>query len=242
VITTFLATAVGVLSWGFNATYRNRTVAEYNTDYVSFLIIGILVASVVLSLGQGLSRRIRPWTMETILMTGLRTPTFILGTVLWTYLLSAILFVPQLLVGIYWFKAHLVVNFLSLVVSVLISSFIVFSLSMIATGFRLVTKVNDPITWGLNVAQQLLSGMTFPVSHLNDYVPGLSTVSWLLPYTWIYHITRLAALTGGSLTDPSVAWSFLAATIFAMALFPLALYLFRWSLRRAKRDGTLGWY
>jgi ABC-type multidrug transport system permease subunit len=241
-ITTILAAGVGLASWGLNASYRNVTVPDYNTDFVSFLVVGVMVGGIILSLGAGLDRRIKPWTIETLLMTGIRTPTFVLGAVTWTYILAAILFIPQVLISIFVFQASFSVDIISLAVAVVISSAIIFSLSMIATGLRLVTKVNDPITWGLAVASQMLSGMTFPVSHLNDYIPGLSTVSWFLPQTWVYHIIRLASLTDGSLLDSSVALSFLGALVYAILLIPLALWVFHWGLNRAKRDGTLGWY
>ena len=242
VLTTVLAAAVGLASWGLNASYRDVPVPEYNTDFVSFIVVGVLIGSIVLSLGAGLDRRIKPWTVETLLMTGVNTPTFVLGTVTWTYVLSVILFVPQLVVSIVVFHTQYNVDPVSLLVAIAISSIIILGLSMIATGLRLVTKVNDPITWGLAVASQILSGMTFPVSHLDSYISGLSTVSWFLPQTWIYHIIRLASLTNASLLDPGVALSFLAAGLFALLLLPLGIYVFRWGLKRAKRDGTLGWY
>jgi ABC-type multidrug transport system permease subunit len=241
-ITTVLASAVGLASWGFNATYRDVPVPQYNTDFVSFLVVGILVGNIMMSLSSGLDRRIKPWTIETILMTGMRTPTFVLGTVAWTYTLAVILFVPQLILSIYVFNAHFSVNPLSLIVAVMITSIIILSLSMIATGLRLVTKVTDPVTWGLTIAQQLLSGMAFPVSHLDNYLPGLSNVSWLLPQTWIYHIIRLSSLTDASLLNPGVAVSFLISALIAALLAPLSLYIFRWGMRRAKIEGTLGWY
>src|SRR5712692_559204 len=241
-VTTILAAGVSLASWGFNASYRNVGVPEYNTDFVSFLVVGILVGSIVLSLGAGLDRRIKPWTVETLLMTGVRTPTFVLGAVTWTYILAGILFVPQILLSIYVFRASFSVNVISLVLAIAISSSMIFSLSMIATGLRLVTKVNDPITWGLAVASQVLSGMSFPISHLDNYVPGLSIFSWGLPQTWIYHIIRLASLTDGSLTNPAVSLSFLGALVYALLLLPLGVRVFRWGLNRAKRDGTLGWY
>ncbi len=78
---------------------------QYNTDYVSFLIVGILVTNLVLPLGSGVQKQLNPWTLETILMTGIKTPTFVLGTSLWTYILSVILFIPQLYLGIYVFGA-----------------------------------------------------------------------------------------------------------------------------------------
>jgi ABC-type multidrug transport system permease subunit len=175
-------------------------------------------------------------------MTGIKTPTFILGSTLWTYILSVVLFIPQLYLGIYVFKAVLVVNFISLAIAILISGLIIFCLAMISTGIRIVTKVTDPITWGLAMAASLLSGMTYPVSQLNNYIPGLSTVSWILPQTWIYHIVRLSSLEAGSLLDPGIAEAFLATLAYALVLIPISLYIYRWGLNRAKKDGTLGWY
>ncbi|MDA4126140.1 MAG: ABC transporter permease, partial [Thaumarchaeota archaeon] len=183
---------------------------------------------------------INPFTLETILMAGLRTPTFILGTVLWPYIFSVILFIPQLVVGIVYFHANLLVNPISFVLAMAISSVIVFSLAMVSTAFRIVTKTSDPVSWGLTIAANLFSGITFPVQHLNDYVPGLSNISWILPQTWVYHIVRLSTLENASLLDPGVALSFGIAALFGVILLPLSYYVFRWGLTRAKRDGTLG--
>jgi ABC-type multidrug transport system permease subunit len=242
ILTTVASSIVGIAAWGVNADYRNILVPEYHTDYVSFLIVGILVTNLILPLGTGVQKQLNPWTLETILMTGIKTPTFILGSTLWTYILSVILFIPQLYLGIYVFKAVLVVNFISLALAIVISGLIVFCLAMISTGIRIVTKVTDPITWGLAMAASLLSGMTYPVSQLNNYIPGLSTVSWILPQTWIYHIVRLSSLEAGSLLDPGVAEAFLATLAYALVLIPISLYVYRWGLNRAKKDGTLGWY
>ena len=242
IITTVATSVIGVAAWGVNADYRNIAVPQYNTDYVSFLIVGILVTNLILPLGSGVQKQLNPWTLETILMTGLNTPTFVLGTSLWTYILSVVLFIPQLYLGIYVFGAHLVVNYVSLVVSVMISSLIIFCLAMISTGIRIVTKVTDPVTWGLAVAATLLSGLTYPVSQLNNYLPGLSTVSWLLPQTWIYHIVRLSTLESGSLLNLQIAIPFLITAAYAVVLVPVAIVVYRWGLNRAKKDGTLGWY
>lgn len=239
-VISILAAAIGIISWGLNSTYVNRAVPEYNTDYVSFLIIGILISSLILPLQQGVQSRISPWTLESILMTGLKTPTFILGTVIWPYILSVILFIPQLILGVAYFHAHLIVDPLSFALSLLISASIIFSLAIVSTAFRIVTKTSDPVTWALNVAASVLSGMTFPIDHLNDYVPGLSTVSWFLPQTWVYHIVRLSTLEGASIFDPSVAEAFGVAAAFGIVLLPISFQVFRWGLRRAKRDGTLG--
>lgn len=239
-IVTILGGVLGIISWGLNSTYVNRPVAEYNTNYISFLIVGILISSLILPLQQGIQNRISPFTLETILMTGIRTPTFVLGIVMWPYILSVVLFIPQLVIAIVYFKAHLIINPLSFVLALVISSSIVFSLAMISTAFRIVTKTSDPITWGLNVAASILSGMTYPVQYLNNFLPGLSYLSWLIPQTWVYHIVRLATLTGASIFNPQVGVTYLTASLFGVVLLFLSYRIFRWGIRRAKREGSLG--
>lgn len=240
--TTIIGGLLGVATWGFTATFNTALVPEYNTDYVSFLIVGILVTNLILPLGTGVQKQLNPWTLETILMTGLKTPTFVLGTSLWTYIVSVLLFIPEIFVGITVFHAVLVVNYVSLVVAVVISSLIIFCLAVISTGIRMVTKVTDPVTWGIAVAASLLAGATYPIQHLDTVASGLSTFSWILPQTWIYHIVRLSTLEGGSLLDPSIALPFLITLGYAIALVPIAVYVYRWGISRAKKDGTLGWF
>jgi len=240
-ITGILGSVLGIASWGLNSTFVNRAVPEYNTDYVSFLMTGILISNLILPLGYGVSK-LNPQTIENILMTGMSTPTFVLGGLMWTYVFSMIFFVPQFLIGVYVFGAHLYTNIVSLIVAMIISSMIVLSFSIISTGMRIVTKVNDPFTWAIGVMSSIFSGMTFPIDHLNNFLPGLSNVSWALPATWIYHIIRLSTLENASLTEPSVALAFLITLCYALVLIPTSIWVFQWGLRRAKQDGSLGQY
>jgi hypothetical protein len=239
-VLSILGGVLGIISWGLSSTYVNKPVTQYNTDYVSFLIVGILISSLILPLQAGVQSRINPFTLETIVMAGLKTPTFIVGTVVWPYTFSVLLFIPQLIIGVTYFHAHLIVNPISFVLALLISSGIIFALAMISTAFRIVTKSSDPVTWALSVAGSLFSGISFPVQWLNNFVPGLSNVSWLLPQTWVYHIVRLSTLENASILNPSVATAFLVAAIFSAILLPISFITFRWGLNRAKRDGSLG--
>ena len=116
---TLAGTLLGVVSWGLSATYRNRAVTyglftQYNTDYVSFLVTGIIIANLIMPLGQGVSKGLNPQTLENVLMSGMSTPTFVLGQVLWSYILSVIFLFPQLFVGVYFFGAQLNINYISL--------------------------------------------------------------------------------------------------------------------------------
>ncbi|MDA4126822.1 MAG: hypothetical protein OK452_06440, partial [Thaumarchaeota archaeon] len=58
--TSLIGGVLGIITWGLSATFVNRQVPQYNTDYVSFLIIGILISSLILPLSQGVQASINP--------------------------------------------------------------------------------------------------------------------------------------------------------------------------------------
>jgi ABC-2 type transport system permease protein len=244
VVTQLINVFIGIISWGIGATYVQKPVTEmYNSDYISFLVVGIAISNLVLPLAQGIERQLNPWTLETVLMTGIKTPVFVIGNIMWTYIFSVFTFIPYILIGIYFFGAKLNINIPCVIFAFIISAAILVGLSMISTGFRVVTKASDPITWSLNVLQNLLSGVSFPVLYLNTiFFPGFSTLSWFIPQTWVYHLWRLAMLTNPSILDLNTALEFVKGAAFASILLPLGYRVLRWGIVRSKREGTLGWY
>jgi hypothetical protein len=192
---------------------------------------------------QGVERQLNPWTLETILMTDISTPIFVIGNISWSYLFSVLTFIPYLLIGTSLFHAKLNVNILATVTAFIISAAILMGIAMISTGVRIVTKSTDPITWALNILQNLFAGVAFPVTYLNTiFFPGVSTISWFLPQTWVYHLCRLSMLTDSSLTDPKVLVEFLKGSLFAIILLPVGYKLLWWGIAKSKKEGTLGWY
>jgi len=243
-ITQIVGILIGVFSWGIGAAYVQKPVQEmYGSDYVSFLLVGMAVSNLIMPLVLGVQNQLNPWTIETIMMTGVSTPIFVLGNIMWTYIFSIISFIPYLVIGTSYFHATIEPNIVAIALALIISAAIMMGLSMISTGLRILTKSTDPITWAINVLQSLFAGVAFPVVYLNTILfPGASTISWFLPQTWVYHLCRLAMLTNPSLADPSVITDFLMGTVFAVVLLPLGYKVFWWGVNRSKREGTLGWY
>ncbi len=243
-ITQLINIFIGVFSWGVAATYVQRPVQEmYNSDYISFLIAGVAISNLIMPIVQGVERELNPWTLETILMTDISTPVFVIGNISWRYIFSVLTFVPYLLIGTTLFHAQLYPNILAVVIAFIISAAILMGLAMISTGVRIVTKSTDPITWVLNILQNLFAGVSFPVVFLDTiFFPGASTISWFLPQTWVYHLCRLSMLTNPSLLDPAIMLEFLKGSIFAIVLLPAGYKLLWWGIDRSKKEGTLGWY
>jgi len=243
-ITGLINVVIGVFSWGIRATYLKKPVQEmYGTDYVSFLVVGVCVSNLIMPLVRGVERQLNPWTLETILMTDISTPVFVIGNVMWSYVFSIITFVPYILIGIHVFHARLNLNIASAIVAFAVSAAILMGLAMVSTGLRIVIKTQDPVTWALDVLENLFAGQAFPVTYLDTiFFPGASTISWFLPQTWVLHLCRLSMLTNPSLLNPAIQIQFLAGTVFAVILFPVGYKIFRWGVARSKKEGTLGWY
>ena len=235
---------IGVFAWGVGASYVQKPVAEmYNSDYVSFLIVGVAIGNLVMPLVQGVERQLNPWTLETVLMTGISIPVFVIGNIAWNYIFSVFTFIPYLLIGSYVFHAQLNVNLLSTILAFLISAAIMMSMAFISTGLRIVTKSTDPITWAINILQSLFAGVAFPVIYLDQiFFNGASNISWFLPQTWVYHLSRLSMLNNASLSDPKVLLDFGKGLLFAIVLLPIGYRTLRWGVARSKKEGTLGWY
>ena len=235
---------IGVFSWGVAAKYVQKPVTEmYNSDYVSFLVVGIAIGNLVMPLVQGVERQLNPWTLETVLMTGISIPVFVIGNIAWNYIFSVLTFIPYLLIGTSFFGARLNVNVPSTILAFIISAAIMLSMAFISTGLRIVTKSTDPITWAINILQNLFAGVAFPVVFLNQiFFQGASSISWFLPQTWVYHLCRLAMLNNASLTDPKVLLDFAKGSLFAIILLPVGYRVLRWGVARSKKEGTLGWY
>lgn len=176
-------------------------------------------------------------------MTNLSTTVFVIGNVMWNYLFSIITFIPYLVIGVVVFGAKLNMNPIAIILAFLISAAILMGLAMVSSGLRIVTKSTDPITWAINVLQNLFSGIAFPVVYLDTiFFPGVSTFSWFLPQTWVYHLCRLSMLTNPNLLDPVIAIQYLQGLAFALILFPVGYKIFNWGVNRAKSEGTLGHY
>ncbi len=244
VITQIINIFIGVFSWGVAATYVQRPVQEmYNSDYISFLVAGVAISNLIMPIVQGVQRELNPWTLETILMTDISTPVFVIGNISWRYIFSVLTFIPYIIIGTTLFHAKLNIDPTAAVLAFIISAAILLGLAMISTGIRIVTKSTDPITWAINILQNLFAGVSFPVVFLDTiFFPGVSTISWFLPQTWVYHLCRLAILTNPSFTDPDIIMEFVKGSVFAVILLPVGYKLLWWGIARSKKEGTLGWY
>jgi len=220
----------------------SSSLKPYGGDYFSFVLIGIAFYSYLGVSMKSLSETIREGqmlgTLEALLVTQTEIPTIIISSSLYSFIWASLKVAVYLLLGVYAFGVDIGSANLAGAVIVLILTIISFgSLGIISASFVMVLKRGDPVSWIFSSVSGLLGGLYYPVSVLPDW---LQRFSYLLPVTYALEGMRMAVLQGHSLSDllPNI----LALTVFSIIMLPLSLLIFRFAVRKAKKDGSLTQY
>jgi len=215
------------------------SLARYETDYFSFVLIGVSMAS-FLDAGLRLSERLRTamaeGSLEMMFAYPVRPLWILILPVVWDLWFETLKVTTMLVIGAFLLGADLSqANFLAggLVLLFTMSAFGVFGILSVA--LILLIKRGDPIKWAFEHTTAILAGAYFPVEILPAW---LVWVSKLLPMTYAYHALRMTLLAGASLAE--VWHEVLILALFSIAGLPIAAYLCELAVVKAKRAGLLG--
>lgn len=215
----------------------NSAVAEYGSDYFSFVLIGIAASNFIDMAQNRFANVLRDMqttgTIEVLFSSRTKLSAIIVGSSMWGYINSFLNVIVHFIFGILIFNAHIEINFT--VIFVLLLNILCFqAIGIIAGSMTIIYKKGDPLTWVFGSLSALLAGTLYPISVLPQ---GLQHIAELLPLTHGLRAIRLAALKGYSLS--MLQGDLLFLIIFAAIAFPLSLKLFKYALKKARRDGSL---
>jgi ABC-2 type transport system permease protein len=214
----------------------------YGGEYFPFVLIGIAFAGYQrVGLGAFISS-IREeemmGTLESMLTTPARFSILIISSSLWKFIYATVQVFFYILLGVILFDLDLQnANFLSgfIVLILMIISFS--SIGILSASLIIVIKKAYMLNSLVNNMSALLSGVFFPVALLPDW---LKIFSYMFPITYSLKAMRHALFQGYTLTNllPEVT----ALIIFSIIMLPLSLFSFRYAVKKAKVDGSLGHY
>lgn len=206
--------------------------------YFSYVALGVVVLRMVqtalTSFATKLSTEQTTGTFETLLAEPISPTVVVLGTASFELLRAlATGAVTMLVAALFGLRFDVGVGSLvGLVVGLpaLVATFAAVGVTLGATA--VVVKQVNALLGLATAALGLLAGAYFPI----ELLPGpLRVIGNLLPFTWGIDVLRAALLRGELAVDR------LALLVgFAVVALPLSLWLFRRSLDRARRAGTLG--
>jgi len=219
-----------------------EAVTPFAQDYFSFVLLGLAFYDYQSTATSAFARSLYQGqvmgTLETLLVTETSLVTIVLASSLYAFVATTLRLGVYLLLGILLFGVPLAgANWGAAVVLLALAMAAFSAFGFFSACFVLLFKKGDPVSWILLGASGVLGGVLYPVSSLP---PWLEKLAQLLPITHALEGERRALLAGAGLGE--LQREAFILLLFAVVGLPLALAAFRWSVRRAKRTGTLAQY
>ncbi len=213
----------------------------YGGDYFAFALIGVAFADYLAvslaSFSRGLRLAQRNGTLEAMLATPATPAQIVVGSALYRFLWSFARVVVYVLSGLVLGATFPEANLLSATVTAALSILAFGAVGVLGAALVLVLKAWEPVTAVFSGLSWLLGGVLYPVSSL----PGVAQhAASLLPITHALEAMRGALLDGrglGELVGPLAGLA-----IFAAVVLPVAVWVFSWSVRRVRMEGSVGHY
>jgi ABC-2 type transport system permease protein len=215
------------------------------TEFLQFMIVGSALWNVVIGVISGMVQSIledreRYRMLKYVVVTPTSLFPFLVGRSLARVLGSMVAVVVTLLVGVVFLDIQLRPEPIYLAAASALGLVAVMALGLGMAGWCLQLRQE---AWhypeAIAGALYLVSGAIFPI----DILPSiLHPIAYAMPTTWWLEASRRGLLghgspgTMGELPDVTVMLYLLVSTLVAL---PLALGLFAWFMRRARRAGLL---
>lgn len=214
----------------------------YGGAYFPFVLIGIAFSTYqtvgLNSFAQSLRQEQFMGTLESVLCTPIRLPTFLAGSALWDFFYATIEVALYFLVAFVGFGMTFESAALAPAAVAAVLTLVAFmGLGILSAAFIVRYKRGNPVAWIIASAGELFGGVYFPVAILPD---NMRAVSEWIPMTHALSALRKTLLTGADFAAISHELVFLA--LFTLVVWPLGIVAFRLSLRRTQADGSLGHY
>jgi ABC-2 type transport system permease protein len=240
---------VNICIFYFLATFTGSAMApylaKYGGNYATYIVLGIAFNSY---LGTSLNSFYNSYCMgywscsfELYATSPVGIKAYMAGTILFDYFVSTISVLLYIIFGIAIFNISMGsgVDFSVAVLAIILGIVAVGGIGLIAAStFTLLNSKqwSNPVTWFVNFLTGLVSGVYFPLEVLPEWGRA---IGYLLPQTYAYDAARMALLSGASISNPLVVNDLTKLIISALITVPIGIFLFRRSLKKAEKDGTL---
>jgi ABC-2 type transport system permease protein len=216
----------------------NAAVADYGGDYFSFVLIGIALSSFI-GLGMGgfatIIRNMQTTgVIETVLTSRTKLGIILVGSLLWSYVITLINIAVYFVLGVFIFGIKVNANIPAVIVVLILNSLCFNAIGIISAGLILIFKRGDPLTSIADKVFALLGGTMYPITIMPVW---LQKIAMLLPITHSLNAMRHAVIQNYSFRELSMELYFLS--LFALILVPISIVVFKFCLKKAKKEGSL---
>lgn len=172
-------------------------------------------------------------------LAGIPIPVYLAAEMIITLGEHIITLVVYLLAGFFLFGMQIPghPNYMGALIATFLGMIAVLGIGLLSASMIWIAGAwhgNEPIQWMVSMLAGLISGVYFPPEVLPKW---LLTISQFLPQTYALRIARLSILKGYSISQ--LLPDFLILLLFCLVLFPLGAGMLHYSLKLAKKKGSL---
>jgi ABC-type multidrug transport system permease subunit len=217
------------------------TVPGLSGGYFGFVVFGLAILEIfdigISSFAQGVRRDQVNGALESLLASPVPPFVAILGSSLYSFLIALLNGVVLVVAAIVVFGLRPEVSgtlVVALVVAVPAAVVLFACVGIAIAGVTLIIKQTAGLVGLVTLGMSLLCGFYYPTDVLPE---PLQTIAEALPFTWALDAVR-AGFLGGELDEVKLA----VLCLLSVLAIPVAAYIWRRSLVRTNRDGSLGQY
>lgn len=226
-----------LIFFAFQETDIKNSSFNYLNAFLSIVSLDFMFSSL-----NVFSRQVREaktlGTFESILLTNTSFLTVIFSSYASTFLRMLIRAILYLLVCKYFFYSSIeFVDIVFILLSLFFNSIPFIGLGLISASLIIVFKMGDISNFLISLLSIFLSGIFFPVSSLPTFFSSLGEITPL----------NICLETAKMIVNEDFVFSdllpyFKVTTIEILLFLPLGIYLIHFSLKVAKREGSLSFY
>ncbi len=221
---------------------RSPLLNQYGGDYLSFGLVGVALLNLQFTAVSAYPQTIRQAQVAGTLEAMLATPTpawmVLICSPLYRFA-TAFLWGALLLVtgGLFFGLRFDNANAASLALTLPLCILAFASLGFFGAAATMLLRRPDPISFALGGLSTLAGGVFYPTQVLPAW---LQAAGKALPITHALELVRRATFSNASVEELGSSLAGLA--LFCAVSVPLGLAAFAWTIRRARRDGSLTHY
>ena len=228
------------VSRALQSTMAGKIVGE-GGDYFAFLLVGLIAYSLIMmavsAVPAAIESGIATGTLEALLSTRASVPAILGGLVSYGVLWGAVRGLLVLGAGVL-LGAHVAWSHAALSAAILLLTVLAYlAVGLVAAALVLAFRTAGPLARGVLVGSGLLGGVYYPTGVIPSWIQRLSDA---VPLTYGLRGIRRTLLEGASFQ--LVAHDVGVLLLFVAGLMAFGVAAFSWSLRYARRTGTLAQY
>jgi ABC-2 type transport system permease protein len=213
-------------------------------DYFTFIVIGVAIERLLTGglsgLGDELESSIREGRLETLLIQPVDWKLLPLGLAEWPMVWGLINAVVMAVISVALGAQFRVAGLPGAVLIAVLGVGATLAVGIVACSIKILAKRTDPLLTVYALAAAILSGAFYPLTLLP---PGLRTLSWFIPDTYVISGVRHLLMFGGEHTPGPGPWTSVAVLApFDLVAIPVGLWLFGRALEYGRTVGVLAGY